>query len=91
MGYYIQGPTLGKAEAIIRQYNALQMSPEEALKALKAGSGVVCVVENGMFDAAAFCYDEEEFDAFNDPHDLRPKTWLVMNLKKAKELSEFNR
>lgn len=38
---------------------------------------LVCVVENGIFDAAAYCYSEDEFRCFSDPKDDRPKTWLV--------------
>lgn len=40
---------------------------------------LVCVVENGpIFDAAAYCYSEREFQNFNDPSDPRPKTWLIV-------------
>jgi hypothetical protein len=37
---------------------------------------LVCVVDNGYFQAAAYCYSQGEFDAFTEPSDLRPKTWL---------------
>lgn len=38
---------------------------------------LVCVVENGYFDAAAWCYNLEERNAFHNP-DGRPKTWLIV-------------
>lgn len=36
---------------------------------------LVCVVENGMFDAAGFCYSEQEMKDFERP-DGRARTWL---------------
>jgi hypothetical protein len=38
---------------------------------------LVCVVDNGPFEAAAFCYNINEYLAFTDKRDKRPKTWLV--------------
>lgn len=38
---------------------------------------LVCVVENGLFDAAGYCYNEEEMRAFNEP-DGRRRTWLTV-------------
>jgi hypothetical protein len=39
---------------------------------------LVCVVDNGPFEAAAYCDTPEEFRVFNDPRDPRPKWWLVV-------------
>ena len=52
---------------------------------------VICVVNNGPFEADAFAYDKDEMDAFNDPQDGRPKRWLVMDLNTAKKLTGFSR
>lgn len=35
----------------------------------------VCLVDNGMFLAAAVAYSQREADTFNDPSDRRPKQW----------------
>jgi hypothetical protein len=46
---------------------------------------MVCVVDNGMFAAAGYAYDEREFEVFRRP-DGRPKTWLVYPY--AKDLAQ---
>lgn len=38
---------------------------------------LVCVVNNGPFAAAAYCYNDREFDAFNYPGDNRPRRWFI--------------
>lgn len=88
MGYYIQGPTYDKAQYIQENYGGELAQPEYPSK-LPAGKAIICVVDNGFFEAAGFCYDDREFEAFFDPSDHRPKTWVVMDLEKAKELSGY--
>ena len=90
MGYYIQHPdgpthTHGKAQAIVTHYGAVitdgpKMEPHKA---------TICVVDNGLFEAAAFAYSPGEMEAFTLPEDTRPKTWLVMDWDKACELSGY--
>jgi hypothetical protein len=62
-------PTTGKAEALLN--DGAKRVPCAWQKNL------VCVVENGPFDAAGYAYCESEFKAFNLPSDTRRKTWLV--------------
>ncbi len=38
---------------------------------------LVCVVDNGLFAAAAYCYDEKEFINFTQLTDFRPKRWFT--------------
>lgn len=47
---------------------------------------LVCVVENGPFDAAAYCPEEQDYIAFTHSEDRRVKHWLVFN--KANELAD---
>ena len=37
---------------------------------------LICVLDNGLFEAAAYMYSEGEFEEFNDI-DGRQKTWLT--------------
>ncbi len=82
MGYYINeinGKPIGRSFtskcASLIQAGAIETD-------VKFKSDLVCVVDNGFFAAAGYCYNESEFDAFNTP-DGREKKWFV--LKDAKE------
>lgn len=81
MGYYLQSPPdqhHGKADFLCRQYNGHVVTLEEAKSLINNTDSValVCVVDNGIFEAAAYCYSSSEFEQFSRPDDKRPKTWL---------------
>jgi hypothetical protein len=78
MGRYINADSKG---------NSIGTSYREKIDNLKADGAtvvaptqfipnLVCVVDNGPFAAAAYCYSEGEFKEFNRP-DGRDKTWLT--------------
>ena len=81
MGYYINGIGSSYQEKI-QNLKALGAQITDA----SYKPDLVCVVNNGPFAAAAYCYSEGEFQAFNDPTDNRPRTWLVV--PDAKELAK---
>jgi hypothetical protein len=94
MGYYIgvingkRLPVTGKAKALLDHGDVIevrfpQWDPEDKKNAL------ICVVENGPFDAAAVIFSKGEFDAFynDDISDSRPRRWLLMDRKKAFEVA----
>lgn len=95
MGFYINQTTkrelgpLGKVDALIADEGAIELpfAPDQ----FPTDRAVICVVSNGPFEAAAFAYDKNEMDAFNDPSDYRPKRWLVMDLNTAKQLTGYSR
>jgi hypothetical protein len=90
MGYYInqnsngvQLPACNKADYLILDGAFEINKPKKFLPDL------VCVVENGPFDAALFCYKKEEFEVAADSQDKRPKRWLIYS--KAAELSGYKK
>lgn len=91
MGFYIQGPTKGKAQFIVENYSGILSIKEQAEKMLSEMSkAVIVVVDNGPFEAAAFAYSREEFHAFHSPNDYRLKKYVIMDRAKACELTRFN-
>jgi hypothetical protein len=63
--------------------------PPASFAEIPEGSALICVVDNGIFEAAGFCYDEREFAAFTDPGDTRPKEWLLMDRGTAEICSGY--
>lgn len=93
MGYYIQtSQPKGKTEIICKELGGIEITKDEAEFFVKEQMGaVICVVDNGPFEAAAYCYNLDEFRVFNDPQDDRHKRWvLVEDVNKVKELTRFN-
>lgn len=80
MGMYINAinglpaPATGKVDFLLTNAPGtiiLSAPPEEWRNDL------VCVVDNGLFDAAGYAYDANEMEAFKYPNN-RPKTWLMV-------------
>lgn len=95
MGYYINtGENIGKAEYLIINEGALELLdvPNNLNELTDQKLGLICVVDNGPFEAAGFVYSDHELEAFShNPTDFRFKRWLVMPLDRAKELSGYDR
>ena len=92
MGYYIETPhNKGKAEQLVELYGARIVPNRPEFKDIKPSEAIICVVQNAMFDAAGFAYDQRELDAFaRDFHGpQRLRTWLLMDRAKACELTGF--
>ena len=91
MGFYIETPgqTTGKADRLVADHGATII--ETPTNFNEAGDkALVCVVVNPFFEAAGYCFDEREFNAFTATSDPRPKTWLTMDKALAQKLSGFN-
>jgi hypothetical protein len=80
MGYYLQAPSNhNKADFLCKEHGGRVITLVEASSIMNdpnSDCAVVCVVNNGIFEAAAYCYNIQEFHQFSDPLDTRPKIWL---------------
>lgn len=91
MGFYIQGPSTSKAPFIVSEYDGKIISEPNNFEDIDSNKALICVVNNGAWDAAAYCHCAREFEYFIDASDPRPKTWLIMDKNKAEELSGYKR
>ena len=89
MGYYIEGPNKSKAEFIVSEYDGKIIPCPKEFNDIPKDKGLICVVDNGPFEAAGYCYDEREFQAFSNPKDLRPKKWLMIDRKTVNSLTHY--
>ena len=71
MGYYIPGPTNGKADHIVEVYKGVVLDSQPKWEEVPEDMALVCVVDNGDFEAAGLCVDEREFNRFAAPDELR--------------------
>lgn len=93
MGYYIETTSPhNKAATILARVpgtHVVQGTPR--WEDLPEGKAYVCVVDNRIFEAAAFVYNESEYVAFTLPEDHRLKTWLTMDRADAERLSGYQK
>ena len=88
MGYYINQTSKGVQLPSCDKADYLLLDGAVEVKA-EFQPNLICVVENGIFDAAAYVFSVHEFEDFNDARDRRPKRWLIH--PRAKELSGYHR
>lgn len=97
MGYYLEVPSpeqrFNKAKTLCDIHGGREISLEEAKTLIKnpESTAIVCVVNNGIFEAAGYCYSENEFLAFSDSNDRRSKTWLAFyNVSDIRKAAGYN-
>lgn len=91
MGYYIQtSQPCGKAAEICEKHGGIPI-PHAPLhfEDIPEGKALICVVDNGPFEAAGFCYDNPEFLAFTDINDYRYKEYLLLDRSVAEKLTGY--
>ena len=91
MGYYVEVPrNFDKAQQIADLYGGILANRPLTFADIPKGKALICVLRNPLFEAAGFCYDEREFNAFHDPNDRRPRSYVLLDWAKASELTGFN-
>jgi hypothetical protein len=88
MADYIEVPDpFDKAQQLVGMYGA-EILPRQpgGLDEVSSDKALVCVLDNGVWEAASYIAVEEEFARFVDPADHRTRTWLLMDRQRADEL-----
>lgn len=86
MGRYVEGPNRGK-QAVLEQAGAVPVAQPATFANVPAGKALIALLDNGPFEAAAWVFDEREFQEFTDPTDTRPRTYWLMDQESAKRLT----
>ena len=87
MGFHLPGPTKGKVDHLIATYGAERISkPPKAFHDIPESKALICVVDTVTYETASYCFSAVEMTLLND---TRRRTWLLMDRRKAEELSKF--
>ena len=80
MGYYIDPPSGTKLDFLQAHGRRISWLDAEAMArfADTLNELPVCLIDNGMFQAAGIAYCASEFNAFASPEDDRPKAWFAV-------------
>src|SRR5467141_4796996 len=90
MGFQIPDPTKGKVDHLIATYGAERVPrPPRAFHDIPESKALICVVDSVTYETASFCFSAAEMSLLNDSTDFRSRTWLVMDRRKAEELSKY--
>ena len=84
-GFYIQGPSKGKVAMLETKFAGVVVPQPSNLSKIPVGKALICVVDNGPFEAAGYCFNQHEFEIFTIPQDTRPKTWVIIDEATAKK------
>ncbi|GAH39307.1 unnamed protein product [marine sediment metagenome] len=89
MGYYIEVPrNKGKAQQIVELYGGRITPSPPSFEDITPEEAIICVVDNGPFEAAGLAFNQEELNVFSHM-DGRLRTWVIMNRQKAYELTGY--
>ena len=91
MGFYIEVPkNKDKAQQIVELYGGQIVLSPPSFEDITPNDAIICVVDNGIYEAAGFAFDQEELLRFSIP-DGRLRMWVIMDRKKACELTGYKR
>lgn len=85
MGKYLNNlptgslPAKGKADALLLITGTEEINePPTTIADIPKGKALICVVDSGYFEAAAYMYKDAELADFTLPEDYRPKRWILV-------------
>jgi len=88
MGYYVQTDAVhGKVDYIVKNYGGKVVSQPRNWPDIPEGKAPLIIVNNGLFEAAAYAYNQEEFLDFINPTDRRPKQFVLIDKELANKLT----
>jgi hypothetical protein len=88
MGSYIEVPAAhGKAKLIETLYSGQILPWLPRWEDIPDGKALIVVVDNGAFEAAGYAYCENEYRAFTDRSDYRPREYVLMDKTLADALT----
>lgn len=78
MGYYIETDNhKNKAQWLVEKHRAVILDRAPLWDEIDDKAAAICVVDNGMFEAAALCYSKEELEAFQIPDTIESSTHIT--------------
>jgi hypothetical protein len=97
MGYYIPGlQNKNKADQIISKWpDAILLGSAPSWDAVPSDKAIICVVDNGPFEAAGYAFSERELAVFNHHggrsinDDRRPRKWLLMDKPTVEKITGY--
>jgi hypothetical protein len=96
MGYYLNYtrmneplPAIGKANILARSSGVEEISQPKSYDSVPSDKAIICVVNNGMFEAAGYAFCKEEFEVFTRP-DGRSKRWFLMDKQLVNDLTGYS-
>lgn len=85
MGCYVNPPSQDKEEWLDKNCVSIGLRPGP----ITESELPVCLVDNGLFKAAAVAYSERELKVFSDPTDARRKVWYQVPIERLLEASDL--
>jgi len=90
MGFYIEvTKNRGKAQQIVKLYGGRIVHYAPTFDDITQNDAIICVVDNGLFEAACFCHSQDELRRIWSGITGRPVTWVIMDRTKACELTGY--
>jgi hypothetical protein len=90
MGFYINtGAPKDKAAYLVKFHQGRRLfSPPAKFSDIPEDKALIVVLDNGPFEAAGYCCDEDEFHCFTGP-DARPRQYVLIDKVMANRLTGF--